>query len=98
MKHNAETKFAAVVAVLRGHKTTQEVCAEYTVDEGTFNSWKEALLAKLPNIFADEQKTEALTEFELAAAQSPRGLITPWFDWIGRRWIHIHNPYNRDQV
>lgn len=42
---SAEVKLELVLAVLRGERTTEEVCAEYGIPAATINNWQAALLA-----------------------------------------------------
>lgn len=54
-KHNGQFKTRVVVEAIAGHKTVNQIAAEYGVHPSQVNQWKKQALEQLPEVLSDSR-------------------------------------------
>jgi transposase len=52
--HSKAIKFKAVIAMLKGEKTVQEISQEFSVHQSALHKWKKHFIEKGPDVFEDK--------------------------------------------
>jgi transposase len=68
-RYSAKFKFQVVMEVLSGDKSSAQVAKAYGVHPNTVNAWKQTLLEKGPEIFAQDS---TVAEYERRIGQLER--------------------------
>lgn len=50
-KHSKQTKFEAVLALIKGDLTISEICQKYTIHQSVLHRWKKEFMEKGADIF-----------------------------------------------
>ena len=82
-RYSAETKAKVALEAIRGHKTANEIAAEYGVHPTQIVQWKKQALDELPEIFAGGRGQRDHSEEGLIAALSQEiGQLKMELDWL----------------
>lgn len=86
------TKFKAKVAIeaLKGHRTVNQIAAEYDVHPSQVNGWKKQLLEGSDDIFSKGKKQQAENaEEEKDKLYSQIGRLKVEVDWLKKKTGHL---------
>ncbi len=93
MKRNSFTsKFKAKVAIeaLKGHRTVNQIAAEFEVHPTQVNTWKKLLLEESGDIFSKgRKKQEENFEEERDKLYSQIGRLKVEVDWLKKKTGHL---------
>jgi transposase-like protein len=53
---NPESKFEAVLEMVRGEKTIAQNCRERDISESLLYKWRDAFFERAPSLFADQRR------------------------------------------
>jgi transposase-like protein len=86
------SKFKAKVAIeaLKGHRTVNEIAAEFDVHPSQVNAWKKLLLEESSDIFSKGRKKQAdNAEEEKDQLYSQIGRLKVEVDWLKKKTGHL---------
>ena len=86
------SKFKAKVAIeaLKGHRTVNEIAAEFDVHPSQVNAWKKLLLEESSDIFSKGRKKQAHNaEEEKDQLYSQIGRLKVEVDWLKKKTGHL---------
>ena len=81
--HTAAFKFKVAVAMMRGDKTTAEICSTYSIASSQAFSWKSELLEKGSDIF-DSKKQAVDTEKDMDRLHATIGRLKVENDFLSK--------------
>jgi transposase-like protein len=85
-RYSADLKTKVAVEAIRGHKTANEIAAEYGVHPTQIAQWKKQALDGLPDVFSirasDHQKSQ---EELIATLYQQIGQLKVQVDWLGKK-------------
>ena len=89
-KFTADLKAKVAIAALKGHKTVNELAAEFEVHPTQISSWKKQLLDGSKQFFGGktEKQTEALTQ-ERERLYAQIGQLAVELDWLKKKTGHL---------
>ena len=89
-QHNKEFKAKVALEALKGHKTINEIAAEYEVHPTQINTWKKRALEALPEAFSRGQDREAAQrEAEQDRLYQQIGKLQVEVDWLKKKTGHL---------
>ena len=89
-QHSKEFKAKVALEALKGHKTTNEIAAEYEVHPTQINAWKKRALEELPEVFSRGQDREAVQrEAEQDRLYQEIGKLQVEVNWLKKKTGHL---------
>ena len=89
-RHSKEFKAKVALEALKGHKTTNEIAAEYEVHPTQINTWKKRALEALPEVFSRGQDREAVQrEAEQDRLYQQIGKLQVEVNWLKKKTGHL---------
>ena len=89
-QHNKEFKAKVALEALKGHKTINEIAAEYEVHPTQINTWKKRALEALPEAFSRGQDREAAQrEAEQDRLYQQIGKLQVEVNWLKKKTGHL---------
>jgi transposase len=89
-QHSKEFKAKVALEALKGHKTTNEIAAEYEVHPTQINTWKKRALEELPKVFSRGQDREAVQrEAEQDRLYQEIGKLQVEVNWLKKKTGHL---------
>lgn len=89
-QHSKAFKAKVALAALKGHKTVNEIAAEYEVHPTQINTWKKRALEALPEVFSRGQDREAAQrEAEQDRLYRQIGKLQVEVDWLKKKTGHL---------
>ena len=89
-QHSKEFKAKVALEALKGHKTINEIAAEYEVHPTQINTWKKRALEALPEAFSRGQDREAAQrEAEQDRLYRQIGKLQVEVDWLKKKTGHL---------
>ena len=90
-RYSAELKTKVALEAIKGHKTANEIAAEYGVHATQIAQWKKQALDELPGLFSTghgrkEKADEALT----ASLYQQIGQLTVELEWVKKKVERMH--------
>jgi len=78
-------KAKVAVEAIKGQKTTSQIAQIYRVHPNLVGKWKQAALAKLPEIFRQPNTNQAPADAEKAELYEQIGRLSVELDWLKKR-------------
>ena len=89
-QHRKEFKAKVALEALKGHKTINEIAAEYEVHPSQINTWKKRALEALPEAFSRGQDREAAQrEAEQDRLYQQIGKLQVEVNWLKKKTGHL---------
>ena len=89
-QHSKAFKAKVALDALKGHKTINEIAAEYEVHPTQINTWKKRALEALPEAFSRGQDHEAAQrEAEQDRLYRQIGKLQVEVDWLKKKTGHL---------
>ncbi len=89
-QHHKQFKAKVALEALKGHKTINEIAAEYEVHPTQINTWKKRALEALPEAFSRGQDREAAQrEAEQDRLYQQIGKLQVEVDWLKKKTGHL---------
>ncbi len=89
-QHNKDFKAKVALEALKGHKTINEIAAEYEVHPTQINTWKKRAVQALPEAFSRGQDREAAQrEAEQDRLYQQIGKLQVEVDWLKKKTGHL---------
>ena len=89
-QHSKEFKAKVALEALKGHKTINEIAAEYEVHPTQINTWKKRALEALPEAFSRGQDREAAQrEAEQDRLYQQIGKLQVEVNWLKKKTGHL---------
>ena len=89
-QHRKEFKAKVALEALKGHKTINEIAAEYEVHPTQINTWKKRALEALPEAFSRGQDREAAQrEAEQDRLYQQIGKLQVEVNWLKKKTGHL---------
>jgi transposase len=89
-QHSKAFKAKVALEALKGHKTINEIAAEYEVHPSQINTWKKRALEALPEAFSRGQDREAAQrEAEQDRLYRQIGKLQVEVDWLKKKTGHL---------
>ena len=89
-QHRKEFKAKVALEALKGHKTLNEIAAEYEVHPTQINTWKKRALEALPEAFSRGQDREAAQrEAEQDRLYQQIGKLQVEVNWLKKKTGHL---------
>lgn len=60
--YSKEIKFKAVIRMIKGEETVQEICSHYGVHQSVLFGWKKLFMEQGANLFEDKRSRQAQTQ------------------------------------
>ena len=90
-RYSAELKTRVALEAIKGHKTANEIAAEYAVHPSQIAQWKKQALDGLPTVFSprasEQQKSE---EALIATLYQQIGQLKVQVDWLEKKSRVLH--------
>jgi transposase len=88
-RYTAEFKTRIVLEILKEEKTLNELSSEHGVHVNQLRQWKKTALEQLPNLFANEgksqEKIKAQYEKQIEDLYSEVGKLTTQLSWLKKK-------------
>jgi transposase-like protein len=85
-RYSAELKTSVALEAIKGHKTANEIAAEYGVHPTQIAQWKKQALDGLPDLFSTQAgKREKSEEALIASLYQQIGQLKVQVDWLGKK-------------
>ncbi len=90
-RYSADMKAKIALEAIRGHKTVNEIAAEYGVHPTQIAQWKKQALDGLPEVFATGKSKQAQSEEALIANLYQQiGQLKVQVDWLEKKSKPYH--------
>ncbi len=90
-RYSAELKTRVDLEAIKGHKTANEIAAEYGVHPTQLAQWKKQALDGLPSIFSTRASEQQKNEEELIATLYQQiGQLKVQVDWLEKKSRVLH--------
>jgi putative transposase len=90
-RYSAELKTKVALEAIKGHKTTNEIAAEYEVHPTQIAQWKKQALEGLPTLFSSRASEQQKSEEELIATLYQQiGQLKMQVDWLEKKSKVLH--------
>ena len=85
-RYSAELKTKVALEAIKGHKTANEIAAEYGVHPTQIAQWKKQALDGLPDLFSSSSgKQEKSDEALIASLYQQIGQLKVQVDWLEKK-------------
>jgi len=85
-RYSAEMKAKIALEAIKGHKTANEIAAEYEVHSTQIAQWKKQALDGLPEVFSlGKSKQEQSEEALIASLYQQIGQLKVQVDWLEKK-------------
>jgi transposase-like protein len=85
-RYSAELKTRVALEAIKGHKTANEIAAEYGVHPTQIAQWKKQALDGLPSVFSTRASEQQKSEEELIATLYQQiGQLKVQVDWLEKK-------------
>ena len=89
-KYSNALKSKVAIAAIKGHKTANEIAAEFSVHPSMVNRWKKQALDALPGIFSNKAKIQSQDiEAEKDRLYQQIGKLQVELDWLKKTTGHL---------
>ena len=90
-RYSAALKAKVALEAIKGHKTANEIAAEYGVHPTQIAQWKKQALDGLPEVFSSRANDQAKSEEELIASLYQQiGQLKVQVDWLEKKSRTLH--------
>lgn len=90
-RYSAELKTKVALEAIKGHKTANEIAAEYAVHPSQIAQWKKQALDGLPSLFSTRASQQQKSEEELIASLYQQiGQLKVQVDWVEKKSKAFH--------
>jgi len=85
-RHTAEFKAKVALEAVKGDRSLSELAARYEVHPTQIGHWRQALLARLPELFTDRRRGRAEEEeAEVSRLYEEIGRLKVELDWLKKK-------------
>src|SRR5947209_20146574 len=85
-RYSTELKTKVALEAVKGHKTANEIAAEYGVHPSQIAQWKKQALDGLPDLFSTRRSEQAKSEEALIASLYQQiGQLKVQLDWLEKK-------------
>jgi transposase-like protein len=89
--YSNDLKARVALEAIRGHKTANEIAAEYGVHPTQIAQWKKQALDGLPELFSTRRSEQATSEEDLIASLYQQiGQLKVQVDWLEKKSKALH--------
>jgi putative transposase len=89
--YSSDLKVRVALEAIKGHKTANEIAAEYGVHPTQIAQWKKQALDGLPDLFSTRRSDQAKSEEALIARLYQQiGQLKVQVDWLEKKSKAIH--------
>ena len=89
--YSSDLKVRVALEAIKGHKTANEIAAEYGVHPTQIAQWKKQVLDGLPDLFSMRRSDQAKSEEALIASLYQQiGQLKVQVDWLEKKAQAIH--------
>jgi putative transposase len=89
--YSSDLKAKVALEAIKGHKTANEIAAEYGVHPTQIAQWKKQALDGLPELFSTRRSDQARSEEELIANLYQQiGQLKVQVDWLEKKSKALH--------
>ena len=90
-RYSTELKTRVALEAIKGHKTANEIAAEYGVHPTQIAQWKKQALDGLPTVFSPRTSEQQKSEEELIATLYQQiGQLKVQVDWLEKKSKVLH--------
>ena len=90
-KYSKTLKSKVAIAAIKGHKTANEIAAEFSVHPSMVNRWKKQALDALPDVFGNKSKARSKDiEAEKDRLYQQIGKLQVELDWLKKSTTPIN--------
>src|SRR2546421_7420948 len=90
-RYSAELKAKVALEAIKGHKTANEIAAEYGVHPTQIAQWKKQAPDGLPKVFSTRASEQQKSDEELIATLYQQiGQLKVQVDWLGKKSRTLH--------
>jgi transposase-like protein len=90
-RYSAELKTRVALEAIKGHKTANEIVAEYGVHPTQIAQWKKQALDGLPDVFSTRANEQHKSDEELIASLYQQiGQLKVQVDWLEKKSKPFH--------
>ena len=89
--YSSDLKASVALQAIKGHKTANEIAAEYGVHPAQIAQWKKQALDGLPELFSTRRSEQAKSEEDLIASLYQQiGQLKVQVDWLEKKSKALH--------